>query len=73
MDIEDFTEKNYRSLIKKAKKKFKFLFYGDKSEVNHVLWRHDVDFSMHRALKLAEIERKVLDIKNFIFLITTNK
>lgn len=53
----DFTRQNYRRLVRLAKAKYVFQTYGafDRSE-NFVLWRHDVDFSMHAALRLARIE-----------------
>jgi len=56
--IEDFTEKNFKQLVELAKQKYKFITYDEvkNSGENVVLWRHDVDFSMHRALKLARIE-----------------
>lgn len=55
--FEDFTEENYRSLLKIAKKYYNFIFYDDyKLEGQNVLWRHDIDFSAHRALRLAQIE-----------------
>lgn len=53
----DFTETHYRSLILIAKKNYIFSSYdsipwGEK----FVLWRHDLDFSLNRALALARIE-----------------
>lgn len=54
---KDFTEANYRRLIKIANNNFKFIFYDKyKKPGSNILWRHDVDFSMHRAHKLAKIE-----------------
>lgn len=56
---EDFTEKNYAHLIKLAKKNYAFKKFDDLESTDpYVLWRHDVDFSTHRALILAEIENK---------------
>jgi len=56
--FEDFTEFNYKKLIELAKQKYNFITYQDikASRDNVIIWRHDVDYSMHRALKLAEIE-----------------
>lgn len=66
---EDFTEVNYKRLIKIAKQRFSFIFFDELPPSKpHVLWRHDVDFSVHRALKLAEIEAKH-DIKSTYFLL----
>jgi hypothetical protein len=58
-NFEDFIEINYRKLIKKAKKNYQFILYEEvKLKSSFVLWRHDVDISMHRALRLAEIEHE---------------
>ena len=57
-NISDFTEKHYRYLIKTAKKNYLFEPFTAKTKLPHVLWRHDVDFSMHRASSLAKIENK---------------
>jgi hypothetical protein len=57
--IEDFTEQNYKQLIRLAKDRFKFIMYN-KQQINMnercLLWRHDIDFSVHRSLALAKIE-----------------
>jgi hypothetical protein len=58
--FEDFTEDNYRYLLESAKNKWEFkgfCSYNDKSRT--CLWRHDIDFSVHRARRLAEIEYEV--------------
>ncbi len=53
----DFTEDRYREMLMVAAKRgYSFEPFGNESEGRHVLWRHDVDFSPHRALRLAEIE-----------------
>ena len=55
--FSDFTRAHYEECIDLAKKNYKFISYGQaKTEDNYVLWRHDVDYSMHIAKKLAEIE-----------------
>lgn len=54
--IQDFTEANYRKILQKAKEAYRFEFFGTSCTDRHALWRHDVDFSVHRALRLAEIE-----------------
>jgi hypothetical protein len=54
-----FTTEGYRELIRLAKRSgYAFLGYGEPSEERHVIWRHDVDMSMHRAAKLAAIEQE---------------
>ena len=57
--FEDFTEKSYRNILASAKKKYSFENFGTTSQNKHVLWRHDVDLSMHRALRLAQIEHEM--------------
>lgn len=60
--IEDFTESNYARLLGIAKEKYNFIQYEDvynyRSDEKFILWRHDVDLSIHRSRKLAEIEAK---------------
>ena len=52
----DFTEDQYRSLLRDAASHYGFADFGGDPQGPHVLWRHDVDLSMHRALCLARIE-----------------
>lgn len=53
----DFTRDNYRLLLRKAKQNYVFRGYTDyHADERFVLWRHDVDFSIHAAYKLAVIE-----------------
>jgi hypothetical protein len=54
--FEDFTEASYARIVQETAGKYAFEPFGTSSEDAHVLWRHDVDFSVHRALKLAGIE-----------------
>ena len=45
----DFTEARYRAIVRTARQTWQFIRYGEASnEVRSTLWRHDVDFSMHR-------------------------
>ena len=66
-NISDFTEKHYRYLIKTAKKNYLFEPFTTKTKSPHILWRHDVDFSIHRASSLAKIENE-LGVKATYFL-----
>ena len=52
----DFTEESYRRLLQTAKERYAFEPFGTDSGEPHVLWRHDVDISLHRALALGRIE-----------------
>ena len=52
-----FTEAEYYRMLSLAKSKFLFSSFQDPLEQeNVVFWRHDVDFSLNRALALAQIE-----------------
>ena len=58
-NFSDFTRENYRKLLKLAKQKYDFCSFEDFSKSsNPVLWRHDIDFSVHSANALAQIERE---------------
>ena len=58
-DYDEFTEHGFRKLLKMLKAgSYRFARYGEANTGPHVLWRHDVDLSMHRAAKLAAIERE---------------
>jgi hypothetical protein len=53
----DFTRDNYSRLLQIAKQAYPFKRYTDFARTERfVLWRHDVDFSPHSAVKLAERE-----------------
>lgn len=57
--FEDFTEYHYRYLLNEAKKRWSFGSFVDyRSADNICLWRHDIDISVHRAYRLAQIERE---------------
>ena len=53
----DFTEVEYRKLLRLAKANWEFISFPDYRRLGRVcLWRHDIDFSAHRAYRLAQIE-----------------
>jgi hypothetical protein len=52
----DFTESNYKRLLQMASVHYSFEAFGTTCTTPHVLWRHDIDMSVHRALALAQIE-----------------
>ncbi len=54
----DFTEERYRELLRSARASYRFISFPDahRAGAGSVLWRHDVDLSVHRALALARIE-----------------
>lgn len=55
-DFDDFTEQGYCAALDLARAHWAFEPYGTESTAPHVLWRHDVDVSPHRALRLAQFE-----------------
>jgi RimJ/RimL family protein N-acetyltransferase len=53
----DFTEDAFTALLRSLiDGGYRFAGYGEQSQDRHVIWRHDVDVSMHRAARLAGIE-----------------
>ncbi len=55
--FHDFTVANYRTLLRTAQARYVFRRYTDRVPITRsVIWRHDVDWSMHRAHALAKIE-----------------
>lgn len=57
--FNDFSEFSYRELLGLAKSRWNFITYTNfEIKGKTALWRHDVDVSIHRALRLAEIEHE---------------
>jgi hypothetical protein len=56
---KDFTEKNYKQILDLIKSKYDVLKFDEiKGEKRFVILRHDIDFSIHRARKLARFEKQ---------------
>jgi hypothetical protein len=55
-EFADFTEANYRKLVRLAQNNYTFCGYRTPQIGRQIVWRHDIDVSMHRALRLAQIE-----------------
>jgi hypothetical protein len=53
----DFTENRYTEILDFAVARFPFALFGPVHEPPCLLWRHDVDMSVHRALALARLEK----------------
>lgn len=54
---DEFTTESYKHLLSEAIKRYRFVDYKSIPwGQNFVLWRHDCDFSLNRALVLAKIE-----------------
>ena len=64
--FSDFTLKNYRNLLVLALKSYKFDFFTNEIRNRSILLRHDVEFSIPNAKRLAEIEAS-LGIKSTFF------
>lgn len=56
--FDDFTESSYKTIIKKATQKYSFIGFDEyrTNKLKVALWRHDIDYSVHRALALARLE-----------------
>ena len=67
----EFTEDGYRHLLVLAKDKYRFAAFKEPGQGNHVIWRHDVDFSVHRALRLAEIESEEGVSATYFFMLSS--
>lgn len=52
----DFTEERFAEILDFAMARFSFARFGSIPESPCLLWRHDVDMSVHRALALARLE-----------------
>lgn len=56
----DFTENRYLEILKLARTKFKFRdFNKEPLGTGQIIWRHDVDYSPHRALAMAKMEHSL--------------
>jgi hypothetical protein len=53
----DFTEDGFAKILDFAVARFSFARFGSNPESPCLLWRHDVDMSVHRALSLARLEQ----------------
>lgn len=63
-----FTEDEYFHMVGSAATRYRFASFVDPGESPVVLWRHDVDLSVQRARRLAEIEHGIGVRSTFFFL-----
>src|SRR5215212_5067659 len=55
--FDDFTETEYRRSLRLAKKNWELVSFPHFRQAGKIcLWRHDIDVSVHRAYRLAQIE-----------------
>lgn len=56
-NFEEFTEIEYIHLLRVAKSNWDFISFADYKKLGNLcLWRHDIDLSIQRAYRLAQIE-----------------
>jgi hypothetical protein len=65
-NFSDFTLKNYRNLLQLGLENFSFRFFHEDYVQKSILLRHDVEFSIQNALRMANIESS-LGIKSTYF------
>ncbi|MGH8196515.1 MAG: GNAT family N-acetyltransferase [Woeseiaceae bacterium] len=72
-DWSAFTEDGYRSLLQLAKGHYAFCGYEEALSNNapHVIWRHDIDMSVHRALRLASMEHEAGVKATYFFMLSS--
>ena len=68
LDGCNFTITHYIETLKKYKKSHKFSFYLDSSD-NDIILRHDVDFSLKDAFRIAKIENELGICSTFFILL----
>lgn len=69
----DFTLQKFKEYIRLAKQNYKFRDYDNfKKDEKYIIWRHDLDYSIHAAVKLAKIEAEE-GIKATYFLLPHSK
>lgn len=56
MNDAEFTEHSYTRLLDMAAARYRFCDYAEMVEGPHLIWRHDIDYSPHRALPMAKLE-----------------
>ena len=71
MKTKNSNKKFLKILNLLQKKKYKFCFFKKKIKEKEVYLRHDIDFSLNDAVKIAKIEKKKKIFANFFFLISS--
>lgn len=70
--IEQYSSENYRHILQTLKlNKYSFLRFSEKSNTSAVYLRHDVDYSLELAVKLAKINAEMDVIGTFCLLLRT--
>lgn len=58
MDSQDFLISNYRNLVKSAVQMFAQTNYGSTDGSKKIIWRHDCDFSLAKAVTIGAIDNE---------------
>ncbi len=66
-NFSDFLLSNYRKILEIAKENYSFTDYFNSKNVKEIILRHDIEFSIPIALRMAEIENE-LDISSTYFI-----
>ncbi|NRQ01184.1 hypothetical protein XMD530_000390 [Marinobacterium sp. xm-d-530] len=72
--FSDFTVESYSRILDRARTMYSFESFSNeecRKSGPHVIWRHDVDFSMHRALRLAQLEAERGCSSTFFLMLTS--
>jgi len=67
----NFTYEHYINILQDLKKSYKFTSFKS-ATTNDIILRHDVDASLHAALKMAKIEKE-LDISSTFFILFSSE
>lgn len=65
-----FTETGYRELLSIGKASYKFVHFTDSCEEKHLIWRHDLDHSIERAHRTAQIENEMGVEATYMFVVS---
>ena len=66
-------QKRFLEILDNLKKQnYQFSFFKNKDEDKEIYLRHDVDFSLDDAVRIAEVELKKKIFSNFFFLISSS-
>ena len=72
--FDDFTEAHYRHCLQLARQNYRFVRFPDyRAEGRVCLWRHDIDTSPHRGLRLAQIEAEEGVVSTFFVLLHSDR
>jgi len=63
----DFTEDKYRRMLLDTQKSYTFASYLEGRTGRHVIWRHDLDYSIHQAYEIAKIEHDLGISTSYMF------